>query len=135
MAVIQGKTVFIFGGFGLVGGAISRLVLAEKPAKLVVSSLHNEREEKTWRALQQEFPDTTIEAEWGNIFVRESLKDLSPDEIRANAIYRQIYLNDLFAELSGDDESEILTSSTLYQMLLRHQPQIIIDCINTATAF
>lgn len=135
MAVIQGKTVFIFGGFGLVGSAISRLVLAEKPARLAVSSLQNEREEQTWRALQQEFPNTTIEAEWGNIFVRESLKDLSPDEIRANAIYRQIYLNDLFAELSGDDESEILTSSTLYQMLLRHQPHIIIDCINTATAF
>ncbi len=135
MAVIQGKTVLIFGGVGLVGGAISRLVLAEKPAKLVVSALRNEREEKNLRALQQEFPETKIEAEWGNIFVRESLKDLSPDEIRAHPTYRQIYLNDMFAELSGDDESEILTSSTLYQIVLRHQPQIIIDCINTATAF
>jgi hypothetical protein len=135
MAVIQGSTVLIFGGFGLAGSAIARLVLAEKPAKLVVSSLHNEREEQTLLALQHEFPDTTIEAEWGNIFVRESLKDLSPDQIRANPELRQTYLNDMFGELSMDEDSDILSNSTLYRIILRHQPQILIDCINTATAF
>jgi hypothetical protein len=135
MAVIQGKTVLIFGGFGLAGSAISRLVLAEQPAKLVVSSLRNEREEQTLRALQQEFPNIPIEAEWGNIFVRESLKDLSPDEIRAHPDYRQIYLNDIFGELSSDEDSDILANSTLYRLILRHQPHILIDCINTATAF
>ncbi len=135
MAVIQGKTVLIFGGFGLAGSAISRLVLAEQPAKLIVSSLRNEREEQTLRALQQEFPTIPIEAEWGNIFVRESLKDLSPDEIRSHPDYRQIYLNDIFGELSSDEDSDILANSTLYRLILRHQPHILIDCINTATAF
>src|SRR5579885_411055 len=133
MAVIQGKTVLVFGGFGLAGSAISRLVLAEQPAKLVVSSLHNEREEQTLRALRQEFPETPIEVEWGNIFVRESLKDLSPDQIRADPALRQTYLNDLFGELAMDEDAEILATSTLYQMILRHQPHILIDCINTAT--
>ena len=135
MAVIPGKTVLIFGGFGLAGSAISRLVLAEQPAKLVVSSLHNEREEQTLLALQQEFPRTTIEAEWGNVFVRESLKDFGPDHIRANPELRQTYLDDLFGELAMDEDAEILAHSTLYRMILRHQPQILIDCINTATAF
>ena len=135
MAVIQGKIVVIFGGFGLAGSAISRLVLAEQPAKLIVSSLRNEREEQTLRALQQGFPNTPIEAEWGNIFVRESLKDFSPDEIRANPGYRQTYLDDMFGELSSEEDSEILSNSTLYQLILRHQPHILIDCINTATAF
>ncbi len=135
MATIQGKTVVIFGGFVLVGSAISRLVLAERPAKLVVSSLRNEREEQTLRALQQEFPHTPIEAEWGNIFVRESLKDFSPDQIRASAELRQTYLDDMFGELSFDEDGDILANSTLYRLILRHQPQILIDCINTATAF
>ncbi|HEY7356227.1 MAG TPA: hypothetical protein VH590_07165 [Ktedonobacterales bacterium] len=135
MAVIQSKTVLVFGGFGLAGSAISRLVLAERPAKLVVSSLRNEREEQTLRALRQEFPETPIEVEWGNIFVREALKDFSPDQIRADPALRQTYLDDLFGELTLDEDAEILAHSTLYQMILRHQPQILIDCINTATAF
>ncbi|MCH8300015.1 MAG: hypothetical protein IIC39_05685 [Candidatus Marinimicrobia bacterium] len=37
---IKGKTILVLGGWGLVGQAICRRLIPEKPGKIVITSLH-----------------------------------------------------------------------------------------------
>ncbi|MDP3683300.1 MAG: short-chain dehydrogenase, partial [Ignavibacteria bacterium] len=51
------------------------------------------------------------------------------NEILADPVKRKILMQDTLEELG----SEILKSASLYKLINKHKPQIIVDCINTAT--
>jgi hypothetical protein len=72
-----------------------------------------------------------IVAEWGNIFVAREMKDRPRADILADPDARAHLIDDLYAAGSSD----AVEGSTLGAMLLQHRPQIIVDCINTATIF
>ncbi len=131
---IQGKTILLLGGAGEVGMAIARTLLEheEKPGKLVVASLKKEEAEAAVAELQQEFPGVGVEfaTEYGNIFVREEFKDRAWWELQADPACQEALMDDILNELTP----EILQNSTVYQMILRHKPHLIVDTINTATA-
>jgi hypothetical protein len=130
---IKGKSVLVLGGWGLVGSAISRRIILEKPRNIIIASLKQWEAEEAVENLRREFPEydrNFFIPWWGNIFVREELKDLSREEILSNPEYRQMVINDTLGELTDD----ILKQSALYKLLYRFAPEIIIDCINTATA-
>ena len=130
---IQDKRILILGGWGLVGRAISKKLLARKPAQLVVTSLRkNETDEivEVLKPLGQKY-GTEIIGEWGDIFVRDSLKDAGRGDIYQNPALRGQLIADIYDDLSED----VLQSSVLYQLVEEHEPDIIVDCINTATAF
>ena len=130
---IKGKRVMIFGGWGLVGQAIAKQILEEQPAALIVTSLRpNESEEI--RKILEEHPlnqGTTIHAVSGDLFVRDSLSGLSKADIYAHPEQVELMIHDIYDDLGSD----IIESSKLYQIMQEYQPQILIDCINTATAF
>jgi len=130
---IQGKTVLIFGAAGEVGFEASRLILMESPKKLIVASSRRETSERALAELKSQFPKmaSKIHSIFGNIFVRAELKDLKKEEILSNDTYRSLMTQDILNDLND----EILTSSFIFQSLKRHRPDIIVDCINTATAF
>lgn len=128
---IKGKKVMILGGFGEVGFAICRKLLQEQPKELIVTSLRKEEAFEAARKLQLEAPNSCILTPvYGNLFVRLPLKDATRDEILANPQYQQWLAEDALEELT----EEILTSSTLYEVISEYCPEIIVDCINTATA-
>ncbi len=131
---IQGKTILLLGGAGEVGMAIARKLLEnpERPRKLVVASLKQEEAEEAVAILQREFPEAgvTFDIEYGNIFVREEFKDRAWWELQADPACQEALMDDILNELSP----EILQSSTLYRMIHRHKPHLIVDTINTATA-
>jgi len=130
---IQGKRVLIFGGWGLVGRAIAKQILDEKPAALAVTSLRpNEAEEI--RTILENHPGnqgTEINAESGDLFVREQLSNLSKADIVGDPDRLRTQIHDIYDDLGP----EIFESSRLYQVMNTYQPDIVIDCINTATAF
>lgn len=125
---ISNKKIMILGGFGLVGRAVTRQILEKKPAKVIITSLF----EKEAKQACKEFENHGVELHpvWGNLFVRDALKDLSRAQIMDNRENRQILLDDVMGLLTDD----VLHKSYLYQIIAEHEPDIIIDCVNSATA-
>jgi hypothetical protein len=68
--------------------------------------------------------------EWGDIFVRRQHRERSREEIVRSDVLRKELVEDIFGELN----EEAFANSTLFSLLQRHRPHIVIDCINTATA-
>ena len=67
---IQNKTVLVLGGWGLVGSAICRKLMEEKPKRIVVSSLLESEAKEAVALLRAEFPKAGKSAFipwWGNI--------------------------------------------------------------------
>jgi NAD(P)-dependent dehydrogenase (short-subunit alcohol dehydrogenase family) len=131
---IRGRDVLILGGGGLVGMAVARELMPYAPGKLVISALTQAEAEQAVAELKQDgalAADTVLEACWGDLFLPDSLKDRSRADVLANAAARGILLDDLYGELTD----AVLEQSAFGALLLRARPAIVVDCINTATAF
>ncbi|MGE5480475.1 MAG: short-chain dehydrogenase [Chloroflexota bacterium] len=130
---IKGSTVLVLGGWGLVGSAICRKLMAFEPGKLIVSSLKKAEAEDAVAQLRREFPKSDpsmFEARWGNIFTRQEWKDENWAEVLKSPDRRKGFIKDIFFEL----DDNIYKSSALYQLITETKPNLVIDCINTATA-
>ena len=130
---LKEKKVLILGGWGLVGSTIARVLVPEGPAEIVVHSLQKSEAEDAAEAIAASFPGsrTRIVPAWGNVFVREGLKDHDRSELLEDRETRRAIIEDTMHELSG----EILENAFLYRLLVEQRPDVVIDCINTATAF
>ena len=128
---IRGRNVLILGGAGLVGMAVARELIPHAPARIIVTSLRREDAEDAVAALSQEAGGVPLEAAWGDIFVADAVKDIPRAEVLADPDTRAALIDDLYGELTDD----VVARSALGALLLRTRPDIIVDCINTATAF
>lgn len=129
---IKGKTVLVLGGWGLVGSAICRKLMEEKPRRMIVTSLHKHEALEATNTLRREYPQAGkgfFVPWWGNIFVRHELKDRAREEILGNAGYRAMCIADIVDELT----MPVLKRSSLYRLMQRYAPDIVVDCINSAT--
>lgn len=138
---IQGKNALVLGGFGLVGNAVCRELLAHEPARLVVASLKKSESDQAVAELKAAFPNskTKFFSAWGDIFLRaEWRQDEVPPRagVMADPAKRKVLIGDIVNELSD----EILSASLLYQIIMGKAAgldgapaQIVVDCINTST--
>ncbi len=127
---IRGKKALILGGWGLVGQAVCRRMIEDEPAEMIILSLEKWQAEEAVDLLKKLAPNITFQAEWGNIFVRDSLKDLPREEILNNTKNRHL----LMADVLDDLNVEIINRSYLAQIISKYKPDIIVDCVNSATA-
>ncbi len=127
---IKGKKALILGGWGLVGQAVCRRMIEDEPSEMIILSLEKWQAEEAVDLLKKLAPNITFRAEWGNIFVRSELKDLPREEILNNPKNRHL----LMADVLDDLNQEIINRSFLAQVITKYQPEIIVDCINSATA-
>jgi hypothetical protein len=130
---IQGKTVLVIGGWGLVGSAICRKLMEENPGRMIVTSLLRSEAQDAVQELRAEFSHVGKEffvPWWGNIFLRQALKDVPRDRLLASTRYRKMLIDDVLEELTGP----VLRRSSLYLLIQRYRPEIIVDCVNSATA-
>jgi hypothetical protein len=130
---IHGKTVLVIGGWGLVGSAICRKFMEDAPRRMIVTSLTRAEAEEAVADLRRDYPHAGknfFVAWWGNIFVREQLKDLPREKILSNAASRAMLIEDMVEELSRP----VLRRSSLYRLMQRYKPHIVVDCVNSATA-
>lgn len=128
---IEGKKVMVLGGWGLVGMAICRQILDENPRELVVLSLTESEAKEACEILRAtQKTDAVITPQWGNIFVRDAMQGLSRVEILEDDRYRNWLIEDIMEDLS----EELLRRSYLYQTVNGVRPDILIDCVNSATA-
>lgn len=129
---IKNKTIVVLGGWGLVGNAVIRRLIPEKPKKIITTSLKKEEVKEQIAALRKEFPSLPKNyfiPWWGNVLVRNEFKDKDRSELLKSPKSRKIMIEDVFEDL----KDEILHASSLYQLIKKYKPEIIIDCINTAT--
>ena len=127
---VKGKKALILGGWGLVGQAVCKKMIEEKPSEMIILSLLKQQAEEAVEIMKKIDPSIKYVPEWGNIFVRDSLKDLTRNEILSNPQNREILMHDVLDDLNQD----ILEHSYLSQVITKHKPDIIVDCVNSATA-
>ncbi len=133
---IQGKRVLVLGAAGLVGTAVCRALLAEAPARLTVAARRAERARAAARRLRDEYPaaGTDIAPAWGDVFLRDEWQrgdEVSRESVLDDPARRARLVDDLLEILDED----IVASSRLVR-LIASEPgaEIVVDCMNTATA-
>ena len=132
--VPQKECYLILGGAGLVGKQIAHRIATDNnlsPRKIVIASLHSHELESALAYLRKAPGDKSIEwvGEHGNIFVRNEYADTNPKELLVDPTHREALFADLFDKIEDAYEH-----SRLVTIIRRHQPDVIIDSINTATA-
>ncbi len=129
---LRDKTVLILGGAGLVGMAVARKSLEQKPKRVVIASLRREESEAAVEELRGDPLSASVELDgaWGDLFVPARLKDRPRADVLADPEARSLLVDDLYGELS----EEVIQRSTLGRLLAEVQPQILVDCVNTAGA-
>jgi NAD(P)-dependent dehydrogenase (short-subunit alcohol dehydrogenase family) len=130
---ISGSRVLLLGGSGLVGMAIARELFPHVPARVILSGLTRVEAEQAAAELASEAAAHGVElaAAWGDIFLPVTLKDRRRAEIMTDPEARALLLDDLYSASPAD----AVERSALGALLLEHQPQVVVDCINTATVF
>ena len=114
---IEGTKVLVLGGYGLVGMAVCRELLDCKPREIQIHSLRLEESEEARRQLEPFAGETKLTVSGGDIF------GLLKDAERRVQIWSQL------KQLCDRD----LPSYRLYALLTQGEPDIVIDCVNTAT--
>jgi len=122
---IQNKKVLVLGGYGLVGTAVCREFLdgrrRQPPREIQIHSLRAEESEAARRELEPEAAEagTTLSVSDGDIF---GLVDQGAGHRKK-----------IEAQIGQLDDSQ-LDEFLLYELLLSSKPDIVVDCVNTATA-
>ena len=129
---IKDKKILILGGWGLVGSAVARRIVEEKPSEIILTSLKKEEAESICKELTKEYkkPKGFFKPWWGNIFVRNEFKDMPREKYLNDHEGRMKVLNDIVNEMND----EMLKITSFYNLVKATRPEIIIDCINTSTA-
>lgn len=129
----------VLGGGGMVGRAVCRELLKNRPARIVVCSLHEEESKLAIQTLQEELeraeklthnhPTVELVPEWGNLFARDSLRHLTGNQAMQTPEGRAAIIEDTLTPMSAT----VARRFYLYQLVLQYRPQVIIDAMNTAT--
>lgn len=130
--VITGKRVMVLGGWGLVGMAVCHKLMEQSPACLIITSLKQSEAEDAVEQLKKEYPNADASMFvplWGNIFVRDEWKDAFFGDILADSVKRRGLLADIYDEL----DDKMLSRFALYKMITTNKPDVVVDCVNTAT--
>jgi len=136
--MVNGETILVLGGWGLVGRAVCHELLQDNPATIIVCSLSREEAEEAVNDLEQERIQmnelhqvkisTKFIAEWGDIFTRVEFKDTPARAIKKIEDLTKI-VDDTFNDLKKID----LPGMFLYKLINKYKPHIVVDAINTAT--
>lgn len=139
---IEGKQILVLGGAGLVGSAVCRELLRHRPRGLVVSARREQTAKAAVERLRADVPDAGvgIVPAWGDVFLRAAWQHqgtVSREAVLANPEQRARLVADILDPLDED----IVSASWLVQLItgiargpVPSPAEIVIDCMNTATA-
>jgi NAD(P)-dependent dehydrogenase (short-subunit alcohol dehydrogenase family) len=129
---LKGRTVLVLGGAGLVGLAVSRRMLSAGASRVVVASLREHEVEAALEELRQEFPDCVdcIQGHAGDIFLPDAIRNMSRHDILNDPRATATLVDELYGELND----EVLRRSSMGKLVLELEPDVVVDCINTAGA-
>ncbi len=114
---IEGTKILVLGGYGLVGLAVCRELLERRPREIQIHSLRQEEAEEAVEQLAPFAEGSKLIPSSGDIF------GLIKDADRRVQVWAQL------KQLRDQD----LPSYRLYALLTQSEPDLVIDCVNTAT--
>lgn len=122
----------ILGGAGLVGLQVCRQILQNlQPRRIVVASLLESEAVAACQRLEKEFGDSVaFVPAWGNLFVPRSMANTPRGRILSDVGLRRQLLNAVY-----DDYDAAYRDNHLVHLVRTHRPEVIVDCVNTATGF
>ncbi len=124
------QTFLILGGAGMVGAQATRQIARQlEPRKIVVASLFRGEVREFLHDLRKEFPQVQFVGVWGDVFVRQEFALERRRRLLQSRPRREALYEDLFGGLDAAYEQ-----SGLVQVIQQHEPDVIVDSINTATA-
>ncbi len=125
------ETVLILGGAGMVGVQVAREAARElSPGTIIISSLTQREVDEAVELLRGEVGDARLLGAAGDIFVPQALQGMDRSRIVAEG--GELY-DRMFDEIFSPDPDSY-KQSALFQLIDRYKPDVIVDCINTATA-
>lgn len=121
----------ILGGAGLVGMQVCRHIAHDlKPRRIVVASLLEAEATVACARLESEFPEVSFVPAWGNLFVPREMAHTPRSQILGDPVLRKRLLDAVYEDFSAAYEENHLVF-----LIRRHRPEVIVDCVNTATGF
>jgi NAD(P)-dependent dehydrogenase (short-subunit alcohol dehydrogenase family) len=126
---LRGKHVLILGGYGLVGQAVARGLLAVGPRQLTLLSLKREEALEAVEGLAGEARGVRLEPAWGDLFTFTDLKDEARQRVLAEPALRTRIIESLLEPLSEAAAAQYF----VYSLITSSKPDIIVDAVNTAT--
>lgn len=124
------KTLVLLGGAGLVGLQVAREAAWRlRPQKIIIASLYQREVREALTPLKKEYPEVEWIGVWGDVFVRADFSHAKRGELLQSHRSR----DELYDDLLGDLDAAY-ARSRLVKLILEHRPDVIVDCINTATA-
>jgi hypothetical protein len=130
------KSFLILGGGGMIGFQIARQICDHlQPHKVIIASLFQQEVREAIAALEREFTSVEFVPYWGDVFVRAEFNaaDRQQRLRRSDLLKDEQRRAELFEDLFGEPDAAY-ERSQLAQLILQHQPDVIVDGINTATA-
>jgi hypothetical protein len=121
----------ILGGAGMVGVQVAREAARElSPGTIIISALTQGEVDEAVEMLRAEVGGARLIGAAGDIFVPEALQ--GKDRARIVADGGELY-DRMFDEIFSPDPDSY-KDSALFHLIERYKPDVIVDCINTATA-
>ena len=127
---LRNSTALLLGGTGLVGMAVARRLITFEPARIVIAGLTREEVAVAMADLAPLAGGAAIEGVWGNMFVPEDLAQRPRESILSDAAARRRVVDDYL----GPFGSVPIEHNQLYRWLIQFEPDLVVDCVNTATA-
>src|SRR3954468_8035699 len=114
----------------MVGVQVAREAARElDPKRIVISALTKREVDEAIDVLSKEIRGVDLVGAPGDIFIPQSLQGKD----RGDVIDKRELFDELFGEIFSSDP-QTYEGSALFHLIRAHQPDIIVDCINTATA-
>ena len=120
----------ILGGAGLVGLQVCRHIVQKlDPRRIVVASLYQREAEEACSILEDEYGDRiAFVPAWGNLFVPTEFAGVGRKDLLGDMASRRRLLAALY-----DEFDDAYRHNHLVQLIRQHRPEVIVDCVNTAT--
>ena len=124
------RCILVLGGAGLVGSQIVReIARVLEPARIIVASLYRGEVREFLHDARREFCNVEFIGAWGDVFVRDEFMGENRRRLLQTRARRDTLYQDLFGGLEAAYEA-----AGLAQLIRQYKPNVIVDCINTATA-
>lgn len=116
----------LFIGTGQIGKAILKEIIKKNPKTIIIHNLTNKESKSVCENLKGKYPNIKLISSFGNVFMPYSLKGLDNRKLydKSNEIIDYFY---------KEIDTDILEKSTIFTLVKKYKPDLIIDAINTAT--
>jgi hypothetical protein len=125
----------VLGGGGMIGRQVVHQIASQlRPAWIMICSRFQKEVREALEQFKREFPHVHIFGFWGDLFLRAewNTQEHRRQQSRAEFLKSPEHRAALYEDLFGDFDAAYARAQ-LVQLILEHRPDVVVDCINTAT--